>query len=816
MVREVLVAAIVVAVQCAAFAVVVREEVMPARENRDRWTFRSSKALAYGNGGVQFPLWGNRRSVDVYPDNKIPHAPRLPGARAFVVKTDVAPEGGRITLRLRREVGRKEASEPIEFSAPWSRETEFVTELPPSNHYYLVSLGFSAPVATNTVVTLRGIDAVTDESEDEALRIDIVSSGNDFRAVRYSLGETASLVFRNPTAATRNWKGVLTARDTFGRSVGIPYDVTLPPGGETRQELPRFPAKGLWKMSDRLRLAVIDANVVTPLQPKGEFRLGSVYHVDRYTAEDRRISTAAAVAAGMKLIRSDYWPYKGTNGWDFSQSDGFTDDLNRNGIAIDAIFRTGGREFGEAVARHFGHRISWYECGNEWDLKPKVPYADLVRDFKGFSEGVKSVCPGAKALFGGFAAESSTKVPNSKIRKDFQEDIMVELKGWYDAHATHLHSHYKEYVGKVTHLFKWRKDRGIDDTPWFANETAVTVTRVAETDVARMVWQKALYSWSRGSVDYVWYNLRGTGRDPNDSEQGYGLMTADYRPRATYAAFAALAKLFFRLERDGVLWDGKERQVMRWKGVRNGKPCRVIAGWDAFAPTNGCPVRVRTDATRVAAVDMMGNAQELAVRNGVAVWNVGVLPTALVCVGATMAKADAHDLAAEAKRPIRRIVPCEQGRIDPQGVLRLCEYDQVYEIYEAKPEYRHRTWRWFGDLTAEVRFFREGDEVVADIVAVDDVHCPDPKNPLEGDACVLRIGTETVTLVSDGKTRDYYDVNSTDRRHRTYYRHRFKMQEDGRPIPFNVRIYENDGEGPDGWIEYSPFDEDPVVEIVGR
>ena len=138
MARRAFVAAIVVAVQCAAFAVTVREEVMPVRENRDRWTFRSSKALAYGNGGVQFPLWKNRRSVDVYPDNKIPHAPRLPGARAFVVRTDVAPEGGRADLFVvtnrttvyitNLELGRTYRWRVRQFGTGDSAEASFTTE----------------------------------------------------------------------------------------------------------------------------------------------------------------------------------------------------------------------------------------------------------------------------------------------------------------------------------------------------------------------------------------------------------------------------------------------------------------------------------------------------------------------------------------------------------------------------------------------------------------------------------------------------------------------------------------------------------------
>ena len=35
----------------------------------------------------------------------------------------------------------------------------------------------------------------------------------------------------------------------------------------------------------------------------------------------------------------------------------------------------------------------------------------------------------------------------------------------------------------------------------------------------------------------------------------------------------------------------------------------------------------------------------------------------------------------------------------------------------------------------------------------------------------------------------------------------------GEDIPFNIRIYENDGECPDGWIEWRPFYDAPSVVI---
>ena len=80
--------------------------------------------------------------------------------------------------------------------------------------------------------------------------------------------------------------------------------------------------------------------------------------------------------------------------------------------------------------------------------------------------------------------------------------------------------------------------------PWIANETAMSTTGGAEIEVAVTVWKKTLYAWAKGAVDYVWYNLRAAGWCSSDNEQGFGLFTADWHPRAGYPAIAGLIESF--------------------------------------------------------------------------------------------------------------------------------------------------------------------------------------------------------------------------------------------------------------------------------
>ena len=125
-------------------------------------------------------------------------------------------------------------------------------------------------------------------------------------------------------------------------------------------------------------------------------------------------------------------------------------------------------------------------------------------------------------------------------------------------------------------------------------------------------------------MDYIWYNLRATGWRVTDPEQAYGLITADYYPRATYCAFSALSALLEGFDRDTRLIDEKTRHVFRF---RKGNEI-VVAGWDAgLGGTAAIPFR--TDAARVETCDLMGNRAAYALQGGAVTWALGVEPSAI-------------------------------------------------------------------------------------------------------------------------------------------------------------------------------------------
>lgn len=830
----------------------VREEALPARPRRDRWSGAAGGATAsWDDSGAAVTLKRGRGAIR--PDHQIPRSPMLPCVTALVVKTSgaVPGDGASIAVSLKensRDKGREQRS--VTASAPWfGGETRVPFDLPAdADGWHVEKISFDTGGVADATFHFLGVDAVTRETPATALRLDI-ETGNPMRLVRRERGERPALVLRNPTGVTRHWRGEVVAEDFFGAAATSRLDIAIAPGGAERRDFAFPQTQGIMFVRARVdcegteatheaRFAVVEAQDATPPQPEGEFRLGVNWHITRYTPVDRAITTAAAVAIGAKIMRGNFAtfgtcePREGEFNW--ADTDHLVDSLATNGIAIDAIltgfpkwaYGEGGslrpgalRDYAAVLAARYGTRIAWYELGNEWDMK-HTSLPEALRLLREVHDGVKSACPAAKVIPPGFAAESSVRHPPAKIRPGFHEGLMTEGQHFCDAHPVHIHSPYREFAGKVDFLLRWRRERGVT-VPWYANETAVSVVRVGERVAAETVWRKILHAWSRGSVDYIWYNLRATGWHPRDPEQGYGLFTADYRPRATAAAFAALSANFRHLASDGVLRDGPRRQVMRFAGSRGGRRLVAIAGWDELA-RGPMPIRVATDATEAWTIDLMGNHRPIVVGNNAATWEIGSSPSAIFLADATFAEPNAADLAADAPDPGMQIAPGPDFRKAPDLVLR--DPEQVFDLWEAVPDKASRTWKWWGDLLAGIFFARGGDgRIRVRVVVEDDIHAPDAANPLNGDAAVLRIGDRRVVLFDGGPegivTRVKGGKSAFGNHYcgATAYEYSFDPSDfgfgPGDEIPFNVRVYENDGEGPDGWIEWRPFDEPPPVRI---
>jgi hypothetical protein len=153
-----------------------------------------------------------------------------------------------------------------------------------------------------------------------------------------------------------------------------------------------------------------------------------------------------------------------------------------------------------------------------------------------------------------------------------------------------------------------------------------------ERDAAVAVWKKILWAWAHGSVDYIWYNLRATGWDPKNPEHCYGLVTADFFPRDSYVAFAALSSTVGGGEFRRTIIDTDSRFVFEF---RKGNDL-ILAAWDESGLAD-VKVPVETDARRACRVDLMGNKTEVPLKDGRTMLAIAFEPSALVLEGAAFA-----------------------------------------------------------------------------------------------------------------------------------------------------------------------------------
>ena len=844
-------------------SVTVREDVRVSPA--DGWLAAGKGCSVVCTNGETWATVGPGGGV-LFPKRRIPGPRRMRGAEAYVLKTDPAFDG-EVTMTIRREAKDHGTNVLRRARAKWEKESRFEFGLVADEAYYLDGVRFRPRTGAQTCsFRVLGVDAVTKETPAQSIRVD-VETGNALHLVRGGKGEQAELVLHNPADRSFDGQVSLAVEDFFGNVRTGAFPVQLASGGELRRPMKEVLLKGIryvtavvssqgTEATNRTTWAYVDLHERTPKQPAGEFRLGVNFHGMRYTPSERANGLAALVAIGAKLVRGDAMQFPGVHPapdvWNWKAGEAYLDQLESNGLDLDAIVwwpapwalaknadgktlecvvRPGIlREYGERLGRHYGTRVAYYEVGNEWDLgRPeRLPYEEAVRQVRELAEGVKATCPAAKVIPCGFAAESSVRHPSMCVRPMFHENLVCAVQDVVNAHPCHLHAPAKEYSLKIRSFLEWRERMGVK-IPWYANETAISTTSMRPTDreVAIAVWQKVLFAWSRGSVDYIWYNLRATGWDPADSEQGYGIFTADFHPRSSAAAFSALASIFRHLAADCIIFDGKDRQVLRFKDAQGGKT-RVVAGWDSFA-REPMSVRVRTDATEVWQVDTMGNRTSVPVERGCAIWQVSANPSALRLEGATFATPDAADAANEAKRPVQVIDPGRRLKGTGQADICLKEYEQVYEVFKAMPEHADLTWKWWGDLWVWVNTAFADGKLKIRVTTWDNIHHAIPDDPLKGDCAVLRLGNWKLALV--GAKEPFVQVLERPAHvkddpscawtlafqnayHKTYeFEVNPKALGFGDEIPFNIRVYDNDGKCFKCWMECAPLDEAPPALI---
>ena len=873
-------------------------------EDRDRYAVQGVGSFLHDAGGRPAFAWKKGTGeIRLWYASRWGVKP-FPGPRELRLSTSGACSGTAV-VKLRPLGGRKELS----FEAPWRETTVFRTDLPSRESHEFVDIVFRPDPACDGKAVVTGLSVRLAQSDAEALRLD-VDTGTAYHALVG--GRRPVFLLSNPSARTVAWKGKIALRDFFGRGFDVPVDVTAR-AGETVRLAPERDLrwKGYWSAVAEIRggdgsaasakttFALIDEHPVTPVLGFGEFRIGTVCHIEGYTPYDREICYDALVAMGAKMVRCNLcmMGLMQPNGPDEFRTDLQDEVLAKfaeHGLAVDTLLTWAPRwsfsdahgkicdagagigpitpepgpfaAFCEKLARRYGTKIAYYEPSNEVDLrKPECGTTEeLIASQKAACEAIKRACPEAKVLTPGFGPFSSD---GTQVRVKCQEELCVRAKDFYDAHAVHAHGGFLWFADSLKNVFmKWRRERGVADKPWFPNETALATNRGQESDAAEAVWKKILLCRAYGAIDYCWYNLRAKGWDDDDGETSYGMLTADYHPRMTYPAFSALAATmggFLETHRfDSV----NDRFVFRLR-PQAGVDTLVVVGWDENALEKPWPLSVRTDARRAFLVDMMGNAEETAVRDGRVALPLSRRPCAVRLEGATFAAADETALKAppQAAKPTARIPREDIAKRPDRPDLVLAQHRQVKELYEANPVYRHRTWQgekdlsvraWFGIGREQTSGFAQPDSLRLVLEVSDDVERladdagdgtgdsvePEFRFPSQNGGWKFAVARRTdgapsvrvlaappgfaaraaadrvrvAAVRSDGLTR--YDI--------CLPFSGFGISPESDVVSgfrFNVRAYDDDGEGSDGWIELKEvnvkageYDRYPLIVFDGK
>lgn len=468
-------------------------------------------------------------------------------------------------------------------------------------------------------------------------------TGKRVRVLRPGAEKDLRLIFTNRALVANRVVAEVEYDGFNGERQREVYDLDLKPG-EERAIAPAWkPASlGWWQAAATLRADGGSARVVRSLaymRPSGPtegrapgFLFGVCTHTLRWSQADQEREIEAAALCGVKVARTGCgWerlqPAAGV--WQWEDFDRLVDEYGRKGMELQAMFAftpqwaapeelqksknwldwnraaprmDAWREYVRTVVGHYRGRIRFWEVWNEPDLQGfnHMTLDEYVERQKAAYEEGKKADPGAQIMTGGFA---TMNVHPGKKSPTFQRDFLVKAAGSYDVHAYHEHGNFLEYAQMVgERLLPMRREAKVT-APWYANETAMHSMGGAEREQASILFKKLLYAWSQGSIGYTWYDLRNDGYVASDPEHHYGMMSNDFYPKPVYCVYNMLTGLY-----------GKARFVRRfdapapmWAFLFTDGADALVALWEEGGASAAARL-VRSAATKVESIDMMGNA----------------------------------------------------------------------------------------------------------------------------------------------------------------------------------------------------------------
>lgn len=271
------------------------------------------------------------------------------------------------------------------------------------------------------------------------------------------------------------------------------------------------------------------------------------------------------------------------------------------------------RRYVAAMATRYKGRIRLYEVWNEPDLGFwRGTTEDYLLILRTAYEELRRADPSARLLTGGFATvlEHQGRAKNP----DLQERVLSEASDSFDIHAFHQHGSFSEFQYAVDGELRRIRDRMKTPRPLYFNETAISSAYIGERKQAVTLVKKIAFAMSRGAIGYTWYDLRNDGEDPLNMEHNYGLVTARFRPKASFAAYAELVRRLHGARFIGNLALGPGYYAPVFTTPRN----RIVVLWKEDEDAPNLPILLRCGDRPVRRADIMGDIREVPLVDGVA------------------------------------------------------------------------------------------------------------------------------------------------------------------------------------------------------
>lgn len=272
------------------------------------------------------------------------------------------------------------------------------------------------------------------------------------------------------------------------------------------------------------------------------------------------------------------------------------------------------REWIGALAERYADRIEFWEVWNEPNISffrgTVEEYGELQR---AAFDTIKAVAPGVVVTSGGYAGMN-----HHASKPGAFEAALREYPRAYDWFAYHMHDTFPQFYSDLARqLAGIMRKVGVENVPMVFTETGFD-TRFGERFQAETLLKKMTYAAAIGAKSYTWYNMMDrAGRDqPNKAGHTFGLITnptgtADFasvedafRPKEAFVSAAtAIRELRGRAYRE--TWSEDGRQFAYLFGEYGD---HLLIAWSEGERMPGALWVVETDAERVEAMDLWGNA----------------------------------------------------------------------------------------------------------------------------------------------------------------------------------------------------------------